>query len=142
MLQLIYELRKNWRGWTGGRTDGWKSKALQEVLADLKTLCVNWMTQNARFYGNYGVTTYNMILGQLPMGEHQASCGALSCHISHSTLAFIRNNFSFFSDKKILSIVIPCHPLLSLKCPAKVPIANQLTGAGAIHSIANRSFCV
>ena len=34
MLQLIYELRKNWRR-TGGR-DGWKSKVLQEVLADLK----------------------------------------------------------------------------------------------------------
>ena len=35
MLQLIYELRKNWRR-TGGR-DGWKSKVLQEVLADLKS---------------------------------------------------------------------------------------------------------
>ena len=34
MLQLIYELRKNWRGWTDGT--GRKSKALQEVLADLK----------------------------------------------------------------------------------------------------------
>ena len=37
MLQLIYELRKNWRGrdgWTGRE----KSKVLQEVLADLKKL--------------------------------------------------------------------------------------------------------
>ena len=32
VLQLIYELGKNWHG----RVDGWKSKALQEVLADLK----------------------------------------------------------------------------------------------------------
>ena len=34
MLQLIYKLRTN----CCGRTDGWKSKALQEVLADLKKL--------------------------------------------------------------------------------------------------------
>ena len=38
MLQLIYELRKNWRG----RVDGWTgrdgtSKVLQEVLADQKS---------------------------------------------------------------------------------------------------------
>ena len=32
VLQLIYELRENWRG----RVDGWESKALQEVLAYLK----------------------------------------------------------------------------------------------------------
>ena len=32
MLQLINELRENWRR----RVDRWKSKALQEVLADLK----------------------------------------------------------------------------------------------------------
>ena len=34
VLQLIYELRKNCCGWTGGRTE--TSKVLQEVLADLK----------------------------------------------------------------------------------------------------------
>ena len=35
VLQLIYELRKNCCG-RDGWTDGWKSKVLQEVLADLK----------------------------------------------------------------------------------------------------------
>ena len=35
MLQLIYELRKNWRGRVDG-TGREKSKVLQEVLADLK----------------------------------------------------------------------------------------------------------
>ena len=35
MSQLIYELRKNCRA--TGRVDGWTSKVLQEVLADLKT---------------------------------------------------------------------------------------------------------
>ena len=36
MLQLIYELRKNWRGRDG--TGREKSKVLQEVLADLKMM--------------------------------------------------------------------------------------------------------
>ena len=35
MFQLIFELRKNWRGRVDGT--GGESKVLQEVLADLKT---------------------------------------------------------------------------------------------------------
>ena len=37
MLQLVYELRKNCCG-TDGRVEKWK--VLQEVLADLKKLCI------------------------------------------------------------------------------------------------------
>ena len=58
--------------------------------------------------------------------------------IFHS--CFYKKEFQFlFRKKKISSIVIFCHPLLSLKCHAKVPLANQLTaGAGAIEAFVSK----
>ena len=46
MYACIYELWKNCCGRTDGRVDGWTSKVLQEVLADLKSQNIDFIDRD------------------------------------------------------------------------------------------------